>query len=83
MVPRADDFSGLKILLGFSESEAQKRQGIQPPRLNIQELPLGSVELRAEDMFAVFGAPQKRVVHVLPADSVVKHRPDQVQCLML
>ena len=67
----------------FSESEAQKRQGIQPLRLNIQEFPFGSVELRAEDPFAVLGTPQQRVVDLSPADAVMKRRADQVQCFVL
>ena len=50
------------VLQGFPESEAKKRQGIKPGRLDGQELSLDSVEHRAENLFAVFGAPQKRVV---------------------
>ena len=50
------------VLQGFPESEAKKRQGIKPVRLWLQELSLDSVEHRAENLFAVFGAPQKRVV---------------------
>ena len=52
----------VKLLLVLPESKAKKRQGIQPLRLNIQELSLGTVDFRAENLFAVFGAPQKRVV---------------------
>ena len=60
------------MLQWFSESETQERQGIQPVSLGGQEISLSAVELRVEKLFSVFGAPQKRVVHVLAANGVVE-----------